>query len=85
MLNWNEYYPSTSETVSTLAPFCKEENSQDDVFCERLIRLGARQHDAAKWQMFNHIILFLRHSVDAARGCRCVQVREVIAMIAVTN
>ena len=52
---------------------------------ERVIRLGARWHDTAKWQMFNHIIPVLRHCVDAASGCRCVQFRVVIAMIAVMN
>ena len=52
---------------------------------ERLIKPGAGQHDAAKWRMFNHIIPVLRHCVDVARGCRCVQVRVVIAMIAVMN
>ena len=35
--------------------------------------------------MFNHIIPVLRHCVDAASDCRCVQVRVVIAMIAVTS
>ena len=52
---------------------------------ERLIKLGARLHDAAKWLMLNQIISVLRHCVDAASGCRCVQVRVVIAMIAVTS
>ena len=52
---------------------------------ERLIKLGARQHGAAKWWMFNHIIPALGHCVDAASDCRCVQVRVVIAMIAVTS
>ena len=52
---------------------------------ERLIKLGAGRHDAAKWRMFNHIIPVLRHYVDAASDCRCVKVRVVIAMIAVTN
>ena len=35
--------------------------------------------------MFNHIIPVLRHRVDVASDCRCVQVRVVIAMIAVMN
>ena len=52
---------------------------------ERLIKPGARRHDAAKWRMFNHIIPVLRHCVDAASDCRCVQVRVVIVMIAVTS
>ena len=52
---------------------------------ERLIKLGAGRHDTAKWRMFNHIIPVLRHCVDAASDCRCVQVRAVIAMIAVMS
>ena len=52
---------------------------------ERLIKQGARWHDAAKWQMFNHILPVLQHCVDAARGCRCIQARVVIAMITVTS
>ena len=52
---------------------------------ERLIKPGAGRHDAAKWGMFNHIIPMLRHCVDATSGCRCVQVRVVIVMIAVTS
>ena len=50
---------------------------------ERLIKLEATRHDAAKWQMFHHIILLLRHCVDAARDCNAPEVRVVIAMIAV--
>ena len=35
--------------------------------------------------MFNYIIPVLRHRVDVASGCRCVQVRVVIAMVAVMS
>ena len=49
-----------------------------DVFCGKV-------DDAAKWWMFNHISPVLRHCVDAASDCRCVQVRVAIAMMAVTT
>ena len=54
------------------------------MFCGKVDQAGAGRHDAAKWWMFNHIIPVLRHCVDAASDCRCVQVSVVIAMIAVT-